>query len=76
MKPHRYVLGQAEYLGASRFRWAWPCGHTKTEVFKIGPRGAKRPISESAARLMAWTWKGYGGVNLPLCRVCLRRARA
>ena len=63
------VRGNAEYLGGTRVRFTWPCGHTQTQDFSKGPM-TKR-MGASACRFMSHWWsKSSGGVYLKPCRRC------
>jgi hypothetical protein len=66
-----YVRGSAEYLGGTRVRFTWPCGHTETKDFSTGP--VTKRIGAGGVRFLSRYWgKDQGGVNLPPCRRCVR----
>jgi hypothetical protein len=73
MKPRRTVSGRGEYLGGSRFRWIWPCGHTRTETVTVGPKGPgsrvhRRPMAPEMCAKMASYWAQR--ISLPPCPTC------
>ena len=68
-----YVRGTAEYLGGTRVRFTWPCGHTQTQDFSKGP--VHRRMSEFGCRFLTKYWQGTQGVNLSPCKRCARATK-
>jgi hypothetical protein len=64
-----YVRGTAEYLGGTRVRFTWACGHTETKDFSKGP--ITKRVGEAGCKFLARYWsRSGGGVNLKPCRRC------
>lgn len=68
----KYGRGTAEYLGGTRIRFTWPCGHKRTQDYSKGR--VSRRMGESGCRWMASWWSAEkGGVILGPCpRGCSR----
>jgi hypothetical protein len=79
-----YEKAFAEYLGGSRVRYTWKCGHTKTETLMVGPkgrgsRGLRKPMSPDMVKKMAAYWGHRDTDGRPIytlnagpCPTCLR----
>ena len=64
-----YLRGTAEYLGGTRVRFTWPCGHTQVKDFNTGP--IPKRIGSAGCKFLARYWShSGGGVNLPRCPRC------
>jgi hypothetical protein len=48
---------KVEYLGDSKIRWTCPSGHVTTEIFKVGPKGFKRPCYPGMVKKMVKYWQ-------------------
>lgn len=76
MKPTRYTCKvKANYLGGSRVRWIWPCGHARTQEITIGPKGPnsvrhRKPMNPGLLRKLVDYWNAAGGINSPSCPTC------
>ena len=67
----RTVRAEAEYLGGSRVRYRYPCGHTVTRTLTVPARGGGRqPMNPSMVKRMATYWGEGQGVNVPPCPRC------
>lgn len=56
MKPRRYVRADCEYLGGSRVKYTYPCGHTRTETVTVGRGRLKRTLSPDMVAKLARYW--------------------
>ena len=70
-----YIRASAEYVGGSRVKYTWPCGHSRTKTLTSGPRGHKRPLHPAMAKKLAHYWGPLpeGGVGVPMCQTCKRK---
>lgn len=78
----------AEYVGDSRVRYTWKCGHTFTETLMVGPkgrgsRGRRKPMAPEAVRWLSRYWgqrKDDGTPHYTLtagpCPTCVRIAKS
>ena len=80
---HNAITGpraKGEYLGGSRVRYTWPCGHSRSETLMVGPkgrgsRGLRKPMSPAMAAKLASYWGGVSGVQAGRCPTCRRKSR-
>lgn len=71
----RTVRARAEYLGGSRVKYVYPCGHYRTETLTQGgpgPRG-REPMMPAMVKKLARYWGD--GVNVKPCTTCARKQR-
>jgi hypothetical protein len=64
------IRGRAEYLGGTRVRFVWPCGHTETRDYSKGP--IPKRVGATGVRFLTKYWSS-GGVTLPRCKRCQRK---
>jgi len=62
----------AEYLGGTRYRLTWPCGHSRTYDQKNEPFPRNTIGAEGVARMARYWRKENGGVSAGLCPTCSR----
>jgi hypothetical protein len=62
----------AEYLGGTRYRLTWPCGHTRTVDQKEEPFPKNTVGPEGVARMANYWRKENGGVDAGACPTCAR----
>ncbi len=69
-----YVRGAAvAYDGGTKVTYEWPCGHREVTDFGSKRRPLAKRMGAAGARMMAsWHSVAKGGVNLPLCKKCLK----
>lgn len=66
-----FVRAYAEYVGGSKIRYHYPCGHFRTETLMTGPRGRRVPMSPEMTKWHAHYWrKENNGVAVPPCSTC------
>lgn len=64
-----FVRGWAEYLGGTRVRFIWPCGHSRAKDYSKGPIVQRMGIG--GVRFLSRYWgKQHGGVYLKPCPRC------
>ena len=68
--PARGDGSKLEYLGESKMKFTYPCGHSETKDWGKGLISKRMP--PEAVRWLTARWK-RNGVNVPLCKVCLKK---
>lgn len=82
----RYEKARGEYLGGSRVRYTWPCGHQHSEIVMVGPkgrgsRGLRRPMAPELVQKLARYWgersdgSPHYGLNAGPCPTCVKIAK-
>lgn len=75
-KVKRTVRAEAEYLGESRVRFTFPCGHFRTETLMVPARGGgKQPMSPAMVRKLAAYWGPGQQVAVSECLTCAKKRR-
>lgn len=79
-----YEKAFAEYLGGSRVRYTWKCGHSRVETLMVGPKGRggaqfRRPMAPEMVAKMAHYWGHRHDDGSPMftlsagpCPTCIR----
>jgi len=65
------VKGTAKYMGGSRVKYIWPCGHYRIETFTSGSRPVSPVLTAKFARY--WGDGRRGHIWLSACETCERR---
>lgn len=71
VSPRAQVIGRI----GNKLTYQFPCGHERTEVMMVGPRGGRKPADEWTMKFFERYWGGGQGVVYQ-CPQCLRAERS